>query len=219
MAGDIYGALAAIAAEVGSVAKDRKNTSQGYKFRGIDDMYDALHALMAKHGVVSVPEVLDYQREERASNSGKALISTLARVKYTFYAKDGSSVAAITTGEGMDSGDKSANKAMAGAHKYALVQVFSIPTGENADSENEDPDPAPKAKPVEKPKSPAQVEYDAIIDDLTAQLKAGKFKRETCTEWRMKADAAMKDADAVSALKAVHDEVLLAATGNKEGIS
>ena len=37
----------------------------------------------------------------------------------------------------MDSGDKAANKAMSAAHKYALLQVFCIPTEEPKDSENE----------------------------------------------------------------------------------
>ncbi len=39
--------------------------------------------------------------------------------------------------EGMDSGDKASNKAMSAAHKYALLQVFCIPTEEPKDSENE----------------------------------------------------------------------------------
>jgi hypothetical protein len=40
-------------------------------------------------------------------------------------------------GEAMDSGDKSANKAMSAAQKYALLQVFCIPTEEPKDTENE----------------------------------------------------------------------------------
>lgn len=145
--GQIFKALAAITAEVGAIGKERRNTQQNYSFRGIDDMYDALHGLLAKHGVTSVPEVLEYAREERPSKSGGVLVSTIAKVRYTFYAQDGSFVQATTLGEGMDSGDKSGNKAMAGAHKYALVQVFSIPTNER-DSEYDEPEPAPKAPPL-----------------------------------------------------------------------
>lgn len=215
--GDIYAALTAITAEVGGISKERENKQQGYKFRGIDDMYDALHGLFAKHGVTSVPEVLDIQREERASKSGGVIISTLAKIAYTFYAKDGSSVRAVTIGEGMDSGDKSANKAMAGAHKYALVQVFSIPTHEGVDSENEDPDSAPKAK-VELPKkTEAQYAYDNIIDDLTGLLKSNKFTKEQCTEWRVTMDTAMKDADPLSTLKEIHDKLRLAITKRMTG--
>jgi hypothetical protein len=205
---DIYTALAAITAEVGGIAKERENKQQGYKFRGIDDVYDALHGLFAKHGVTSVPEVLDIQREERPSKSGGVLIVTVAKIRYTFYARDGSFVHAVTIGEGMDSGDKSANKAMAGAHKYALVQVFSIPTHEGVDSENEDPEPAPKPT-VLPPKTDKQYAYDNIIADLTGLLKSGKFTKDQCTEWRVTMDSAMKDADAVSALKEIHDKLRL----------
>jgi len=207
---DIYTALAAITAEVGGIAKERENKQQGYKFRGIDDVYDALHGLFAKHGVTSVPEVLDIQREERPSKSGGVLIVTVAKIRYTFYARDGSFVHAITIGEGMDSGDKSANKAMAGAPKYALVQVFSSPTREDVDSENDNPDPAPKPKSAVLPKTDAQYAYDNIIADLTGLLKAGKFTKDQCTEWRVTMDGAMKDTDAVSSLKEIHDKLRLA---------
>ncbi len=44
----------------------------------------------------------------------------------------------------MDSGDKSANKAMSAAYKYALMQVFCIPTDEPKDTENETHEVAPK---------------------------------------------------------------------------
>lgn len=181
-AGHIYEDMAAIAAEVGSIAKSRRNTQQNYSFRGIDDMYDALHSLLAKHRVTSVPEVLEFSREERTSKSGGVLIATIARVRYTFYARDGSSIQAVTLGEGMDSGDKSSNKAMAGAHKYALVQVFSIPTNEQADSEYEDPEPAPKAKPT--------LADDPDIlrakDDMKAiATKAGKLDEAKSTYLKM----------------------------------
>ena len=48
-------------------------------------------------------------------------------MKFTFYATDGSNVSTQARGEGMDSGDKASNKAMAVAHKYALTQTFTIP--------------------------------------------------------------------------------------------
>lgn len=40
-------------------------------------------------------------------------------------------------GEAMDSGDKSCNKAMSAAQKYAFLQIFCIPTEEPKDTENE----------------------------------------------------------------------------------
>ena len=45
----------------------------------------------------------------------------------------------------MDSGDKSFNKAMSAAYKYALFQVFCVPTEEMVDSEVDSPEPLQKA--------------------------------------------------------------------------
>jgi hypothetical protein len=47
-------------------------------------------------------------------------------------------------GEAMDSGDKSSNKAMSVAHKYAFLQVFAIPTEEQKDPDGETHEPLPK---------------------------------------------------------------------------
>jgi len=133
----IFESINKIMSEIDAIPKDKKNTSQGYSFRGIDDIYLAIHGLFAKHGVVSVPEVIAERAEEKASKSGGVLIYRVLTIKYTFYALDGTSVSATVIGEGMDSGDKASNKAMAVAHKYALLQVFSIPTSELKDPEND----------------------------------------------------------------------------------
>src|SRR3990167_97918 len=156
-AGLIYQQMPKITAEVGAVEKSRRNQQQGYQFRSIDDLYAALQGLLATCGVTVVPQVLEYKREERASKSGGVLVSTLASVKHTFYASDGSSVEAITLGEGMDSGDKSANKAMSGAMKYALIECFCIPTWDpDNDSEHSSPQPVPRNAPQTKAPPPKQ---------------------------------------------------------------
>jgi hypothetical protein len=131
----IHGKLIAVMRDLDAIGKDRKNASQGYNFRGIDDVYNALHEVLARHGVFSVPEVIDERSEERKTNKGSALIYRVLRVRYTFFAEDGTSVAAVVVGEGMDSGDKASNKAMSVAHKYALLQVLCIPTEEAKDPE------------------------------------------------------------------------------------
>lgn len=135
--GEIYKKIPLIMGEVGIIEKGRKNKEQGYMFRGIDDVYAACHDALAKHGVFSVPNVLEVTREERQSKRGGTLIYTILKMQYTFYAKDGSFIYATTMGEAMDTGDKSANKAMSVAQKYAFLQIFAIPTEEPKDTENE----------------------------------------------------------------------------------
>lgn len=131
----IYERMSSVMAEVSPIAKDRQGA--GYKFRGIDDVYQALQAILAKHQVFSLPTVLSEKSEERTAKSGAHLIYRVLHIRYTFYTTDGSTVSALVIGEAMDSGDKASNKAMSVAHKYALLQAFCIPTEESKDPENE----------------------------------------------------------------------------------
>lgn len=142
----IFERISAVMNEVGAIGKTRKNTQgSGYYFRGIDDVYNALQAPLTKHKVFFAPTVLDKTREERQSKSGGSLLYTILTVKYTFFTEDGSNFEVTTVGEAMDSGDKSSNKAMSAALKYALFQVFCIPTDEDNDTENTTHTVAPRA--------------------------------------------------------------------------
>lgn len=133
----IFTQMPLIMAEVGSIKKDRKNQAQGYVFRGIDDAYNALNPVLAKYGVFSTSKILAERTEEKTSKNGSILIYRILTIEYTFWAKDGSFVKTETIGEGMDNGDKASNKAQSVAHKYALLQIFSIPTEELKDPEND----------------------------------------------------------------------------------
>ncbi len=130
--GKIFIQIPKIMAEIEFIAKDRKNAAQGWTFRGIDDVYNTLHPIMAKHGVFSSSRVVESKREPRPTRNDGVMTYTIARFVFTFFADDGSSFETEVLGEASDTGDKSSNKAMAVAHKYALLQVFLIPTeGDN----------------------------------------------------------------------------------------
>lgn len=137
---NIYQAITGIISEVGAIGKEKKNQQQGFMYRGIDDVLNALQPLFAKHKIFIVPEVLEQIREDRQTARGGNLIYSICKVKYTFYAEDGSFVSATVIGEGMDSGDKATNKAMSVAMKYACFQVFCIPTEEMKDPDSESPE-------------------------------------------------------------------------------
>jgi hypothetical protein len=154
----IHETIAAIMQDVPAISKDRKNTQgQGYSYRGIDDVMNALQPLLAKHKLFVVPEVLEQQREERQNSKGNNLIYSIVRVKYTFYAVDGSNVSAVVIGEAFDSGDKATNKAMSAAFKYAMFQTFCIPTEEMIDSETETHEVKAKAEKKTGSLSEAQI--------------------------------------------------------------
>lgn len=129
----IYKKMSEVMKEIGFIGKDQKNASQGFKFRGIDDVMNALYPALNKHNVFMVPSCIEETHELREveRSSGKKGVDKYVHIKmqYTFYAEDGSCVTAgPIPAEGLDSGDKATNKALSAALKYALIQTFSIPT-------------------------------------------------------------------------------------------
>jgi len=143
---NIYKAINEVMKEIGVVGKNQRNEQQKFMYRGVDAVMNAINPALINHNVFIVPEVLEQTREERTTRNGGALIYSVCKIKFTFYAEDGSSVTAVTIGEGMDSGDKATNKAMAIAFKYACFQVFCIPTEEMTDPDAE----CHEVKPTEK---------------------------------------------------------------------
>ena len=192
--GNIYQAITDIMSEGYAITKDKRNAQQGFRYRGIDDVLNTFQPLLAKHHVFVVPEVLDQQRQERTTGKGGSLLYSLLRMRYTFYAEDGSSVSAVVVGEGMDSGDKASNKAMSVAMKYAMFQVFCIPTEEMQDPDAETPEPSkPKAdQPAPEPVHCADcgAEIQPYQDgngktvgvDRWSKASMQKFGRVLCTQ-------------------------------------
>lgn len=145
----IYSSIINTMKSVGAVAKGEFNTYDKYKFRGIDAVMNALGPAMRQNGIFCTPHVISHIQEARDSRKGEKLMYTIVHVEYTFYADDGSSVKADVYGEAMDRSDKSTNKAMSAAFKYALFQTFCIPTEDFIDTEIESPEPN-QQKPVSK---------------------------------------------------------------------
>ena len=131
----VYQAIAEVMQSLASIgiAKNHKNAQQGFKFRGIDDIYNAMAPRLSEAGLCVLPRVLERTVTERATRNGGVLFYVVADVEYDFVsAKDGSKHTIRVCGEAMDSGDKATNKAMSAAYKYACLQTFCIPTeGDN----------------------------------------------------------------------------------------
>ena len=135
----VYEAIAKCASRIAKdgISKDRSNQAQGYKFRGIDDVYNALAPILAVEGLCILPTVTEREVVERVSAKGAALFYVTVKVEFAFVsAKDGSTHIVTTYGEAMDSGDKATNKAMSAAYKYAAMQAFCIPTEGDNDADS-----------------------------------------------------------------------------------
>ena len=206
---NIYQSITAIMAEGYTITKDKKNAQQGFKYRGIDDVMNTFFPLLSKHKVFCVPEVLDCTREERQTTKGGNLIYSILKTKYTFYAEDGSSVSAVVVGEGMDSGDKASNKALAVGMKYAMFQVFCIPTEEMDDPDATTPEPSTPKKQEKRYVCAdcGKPITDLLTTDGRVRLKASEvaarsmdaYKRELCIDCAKQAalDAAQAVVDRV----------------------
>jgi hypothetical protein len=142
----IFEALAAVMADVSSIGKNSRNQQQNYNFRGIDDVQNALHGPFSKHGVVILPDVVERLSETRETKSGGVMNVVHLHVAFTFYGPAGDSIRATVWGEAQDSADKATNKAMSAALKYALLQVFMIPTQDQQDADAVTVEAAPRAK-------------------------------------------------------------------------
>ena len=143
----VYEKIAAITADLSKIgiSKDSKNAQQGYAFRGIDQVYGALSPLLAKHGLCILPRVTDRQVAERQNRNGGTLFYTTLTVEFDFVAsEDGSKHTIVTIGEAMDSGDKSSNKAMSAAYKYAAFMTFCVPTEGDNDADASTHEVAPR---------------------------------------------------------------------------
>lgn len=189
----IFSTINSVMSELGAITKNKRNQQQGFSYRSVDDVMNALNPLMVKHKLFCVPKVLRNEREERQTSRGSNLLYSIVTMEYTLYAEDGSSISAVVIGEGMDSGDKATNKAMAIAYKYAMFQIFSIPTEETAPDADKDTPEETASKQKQPPKcercgkaiSGEQINgkwVDSVAVAATTQKKTGKCLCYDCYE-------------------------------------
>jgi len=163
----VYKAIAAVMGDLAKtgIAKNQTNAFDKYKFRGIDDVYNALAPLLSAHGLVILPRVLERTSEERTSQKGGAVFYVTVKAEFDFVsAEDGSSHTVCAYGEAMDRGDKGTNKAMTAAYKYAMFEAFCIPTEGSDDAD---------AESHEVAASQLGAEEQRILANLEAAAKAG----------------------------------------------
>lgn len=216
----IYPAMVKVLQAVDAVGKTRTNEQQKYKFRGIDDILNAVHPALSEAGIFLAPTVIDRHLDRTEKDKpGQGMQITwhcVLTVCHRFYAGDGSYVEVTTVGTGMDTSDKASNKALSAAFKYALVEAFSIPTVDLDDDEQTQSGPAPRggAGPaVRQQATPAKpepwtkeqlAEWTAWKTKITA-LAGGK-ERFTAVNGDLKRTHATF-ADYMAHFAALHDEL------------
>ena len=191
------------------ISKDRRNTQQGYNFRGIDDIYNTLSGLLADNGLCILPEVLERNQVERITSKGGALFYTTVKVRYTIVsAVDGSQFVTATYGEAMDSADKSTNKAMSAAYKYMCLQVFCIPTEGDNDADATTPD---TIRPAQAPKQPT---IDERINNFKNLINKASLEQLNSDNYKQKFNAFCLElgAEKSEELTKLHNDRMIALT-------
>ena len=146
---DVYKVISAVSAEIAKngISKNKTNKQQGYSFRGIDDIYNAISSPLSTNGLVILPRVLSREVVERSTKSGSANFYVTVEVEYDLIAaSDGSSHTVKAFGEAADMTDKATNKAMSAAYKYMAMQVFCIPTEGEDDADEVTHEPSVRTK-------------------------------------------------------------------------
>lgn len=182
----VYSAIAAVMAELAKegIAKDRANQQQGYKFRGIDDVYNALSPALSRHNLCMLPRILSREVTERTTQKGNALFYVVVEAEFDLIAtEDGSKHTIRTYGEAMDSADKATNKAMSAAYKYAAMQAFAIPTEGDNDADTTTHEVAPRS--AEEPKQLVKVSREAE-KQMREEVDACATVEELERLWRSK---------------------------------
>lgn len=172
----VYKAINAVQSDLckEGITKDSKNTFDGYNFRGIDAVYNALSPLLAKHGLCILPRMLTRSVAEHQSQKGGILFYVTVEAEFDFVcAEDGSKHTVKTFGEAMDRGDKATNKAMSAAYKYAAFQTFAIPTeGDNDADASSHQVKAVAHKPTDNPAFQPDAEEETFLLSVVDKVVA-----------------------------------------------
>lgn len=125
------------------IGKSRQNQEQQFKFRGIDDILNALAAPLVNANLIVFPHVEERKEvvhEQQDGNRIKRFTRVALNIRFQFISSvDGSAIDARIQSEASDHSDKATNKAISFAMKYAYIAVFNIPVVGAEDGDFESP--------------------------------------------------------------------------------
>lgn len=179
--GEIMTAIPKIMAKMEAVAKGKKNQDQGFMYRGIEDIYNALQKVMAEEGVFSTMNMVARKDNTVKSAKGYEMRHAVITFRFRFFAKDGSFVTTLVDGEGLDMSDKVSGKCASYAHKYAMLTLFSIPTKDMTDPDGETPGSSEYDQRVQPPRQ----QHKPRTQNTQTQPKAQSTASEPSTQGRV----------------------------------
>jgi hypothetical protein len=116
------------------IAKDQDMQNK-YKYRGIDQLMNALAPILAAHETVILSDLV----EHRIENLQKG-VRHIVKVNFHVVSPDGTLGPFASGGECIDFGDKGLNKAIGAAFKYWVFTSLCVPTESTADADSTAPE-------------------------------------------------------------------------------
>lgn len=125
-----YEAMVAVMRDIDAIAKTRVYEGQGgYKFRGIEELLDALAPTCRRNGLLTVPSSGTAVMGTYPTRSGGQMNHCLLPVTVTFRATPDPDdvIVASGMGEASDAGDKAASKAYSVGYREIMFKTFVVP--------------------------------------------------------------------------------------------
>lgn len=166
--------IAAISKDLGAIKKGGHNKEQHYDFIEYAAVSGKIRELLDKHGVAIIPKVVDYERDDVKSGSGKTGYHYTLKMHFTVINADfpDEVIESDWLGESTDWGDKGVNKAETSGTKYFYMRLFNISEKGDADNETDAQDNSAKeSKPAPKKnefKSDPRLDFSTIRETVAA---------------------------------------------------
>ena len=163
---------------------------KGYKALTDEKVLAAVRPALVSAGLVILPVKMEQQRtdEQVKAYDGSTKTNRITDVSVTYRIINVSNpddfVEVVSSGTGVDTQDKGVGKAMTYAKKYAILNSFLIPSGEDTDQISSDKyteqlmGPAPAQAPAEEPAAQVQ-QSDRAINIKTTIVLAEKYGKKS----------------------------------------
>lgn len=121
-----------------NVYKSAKNTHQNYKYATLEDVVDSIKEELSENNLAIISSISNDPKrlDHRVSKNG--LINYNVEVKLTIRLmhESGEWIEIDCFGEGQDSGDKALYKAITGAKKYGIQNLFGMATTDDPERDD-----------------------------------------------------------------------------------
>jgi hypothetical protein len=127
----VHAAWADVMGDVRALDKGDRNQQQGFNFRGVDAVMNAVGPALRRHGVTVAPTgVTGLTASTYTTKSGTVMRDVTLVVSYAITGPAGDTMPGAAAGEASDAGDKAVPKAMSVAYRTFLLQSLCLPTHE-----------------------------------------------------------------------------------------